>query len=113
MSTKYYITKILWGSIMWVVVFYNTLYSHEWVELSDREKIVFILSSISLILFPISYNVIERAGMKYLPTFWENQCVNEQTPSKFFSVIIPILCFAFAIPLSLLYPLISNNKKAI
>ena len=113
MSTKYYITKIWWGAIIWGIVFYNTIYNHRWDELSDREQISFILSSINLVLFPFSYRVIEVLGMKYTPTFWGNQCVNENTPSKFFSDIIPMVCFILAIPISLAYPLIASNKKAI
>jgi len=112
MNAKYYITKIWWGAIMWAVAFYNTLYSRRWDELSNREQTVLTLSSINFILFPFSYKVIEILGIKYTPAFWENQCVNENTPSKFFSVIIPMICFILAIPLSLTYPLIARNKKA-
>jgi len=112
MNTKYYIKKSGWGLLMWGIGFYHTLYSRKWDELTGREQVFFILSSVNCLLFPIAWFVLEKAGMRYTPNFWQNQIVNERTAAKFFSVLMPVICFLLAIPLAIIAPFIKNKKKA-
>lgn len=110
MTKSYYWKSQLWGIPCFLAFLYNAFKFHERFNLNI--VICVIIAILSLILYPCCKFGIEALALHFTSReFWHRGLFVETIGKNAIYVLYYMLCFLIALPVGLLYLIISLSKK--
>ncbi|QDI46066.1 hypothetical protein FG173_02735 [Serratia marcescens] len=99
MTLKYYLKHILWGLVITAVAYYAWSKNPE----DSRLTLILSLSVASCVLYPFAKFAIEKTALRYShKKFWQHDFFVSSVGGSI-EVVYELFCFAFAIPVSVIY----------